>query len=93
AVIILLNTPLIIGYNIQRRLIDIGISTIVMKTNKVKKALSIANKKNFDYAIIIGEKEYASSMITIKNLSTGQQYQVSMNTLEKAIIEDILGIK
>ena len=90
AIIILLNVPLLIGYNIQKRLIDIGVTAAVMKTNKIKKALSLANKKNYDYAIIIGEKEYAQSMITIKNLLSGKQYQVPMNILEKTIVEDIL---
>lgn len=65
-IIILGNTPITIGYKIQERLSSIGISSWVFTTNKLRKALSIANKENMDFAIIIGEKEYREEKLIHK---------------------------
>ncbi|MCC6017853.1 MAG: histidine--tRNA ligase [Candidatus Verstraetearchaeota archaeon] len=44
----------------------------------LKKALSYANSRNFDYAIIIGSIEVKEGKITLKDLNKGEQYKVSI---------------
>jgi len=44
----------------------------------LKKALSYANSRNFDYAIIIGSIEVNEGKITLKDLNKGEQYKMSI---------------
>jgi len=60
---------------------DIPVEVEVMGRD-LKKALSYANARNFDYAIIIGSTEVKEEKITLKDLNKGEQYKVS---IEEAI--------
>jgi len=55
--------------------------------SKIKKLFSYANKKNFNYVIIIGEDEYNTQTITIKNLNTGNQINVENEKILNSIYE------
>lgn len=89
-VIVLEEVPLITGYEILNRLISIGVSGWVLRTKKIGKALSTASRKDIDYAIIIGKREYDSGKVTIKDMSTGEQVVVDISSLEKILVEKIL---
>lgn len=55
---------------------------IYFEDGKVKKKFGYADKLGVSYAIIIGEEEKEKSLVSVKNLKTGEQTQV---TLEEAI--------
>ncbi|MBD3187368.1 histidine--tRNA ligase [Candidatus Bathyarchaeota archaeon] len=61
-------------FKIQERFISAGIpSEINLMGGKVRRALSFASKKAFDFAIILGDKEAEQDMVTVKDLKTGDQ--------------------
>jgi histidyl-tRNA synthetase len=45
---------------------------------KLKKQLDYANAKKIAYAVIIGEEEMESKKLTLKNLTTGEQFKYSI---------------
>jgi len=52
---------------------------------KIKKQLDYANKKNFDYVVLIGEDEMNNDSFVLKNMSSGEQNSYKMNTIEDEI--------
>lgn len=89
-IIVLEKVPLIAGYKILSRLISIGVSGWVLRAKKIGKALSTASRKNVDYAIIIGKREYESGKVAVKDMNTGEQIVVDIDSLEKTLVEKIL---
>ena len=51
----------------------------------MKKRLMKANKVNASQAVIIGPDELSEGKVTIKNLDSGEQKTVDLNTIEKEI--------
>ncbi|WP_104697228.1 MULTISPECIES: histidine--tRNA ligase [unclassified Helicobacter] len=45
------------------------------EAHKLKKQLSYADQKGHEFAIIIGEREFQSKTITLKNMTTGMQLE------------------
>jgi len=52
------------------------------KISKIRKMLSLADKKNFAYVIILGEDEAKNNLITVKNLDTADQFQLPLSLFE-----------
>ena len=52
---------------------------------KIKKQLDYANKKNFDYVVLIGEDEMKNDLFILKNMSSGEQNSYKINTIEDQI--------
>ena len=52
---------------------------------KIKKQLDYANKKNFDFVILIGEEEVKNDSYILKNMSSGEQNSYKIDTLEDQI--------
>ena len=52
---------------------------------KIKKQLDYANKKNFDYVVLIGEDEMKNDSFILKNMSSGEQNSYKINTIEDQI--------
>ncbi|HMQ05971.1 MAG TPA: histidine--tRNA ligase [Saprospiraceae bacterium] len=48
---------------------------------KIQKQMKYANATGVPYIAIIGEKEYQSSLMTLKNMQTGQQSEVNRDQL------------
>jgi histidyl-tRNA synthetase len=48
---------------------------------KLNKQLEYANKKGISYAIIVGSDELQTQLLTVKNLSTGQQEKVPLSSI------------
>ena len=53
---------------------------------KINKQLNYANKKKIPFVVIIGEDEIKNKKITLKNMRTGKQDQISLSQLEKSIL-------
>ncbi len=52
---------------------------------KIKKQLDYANKKNFDFVVLIGEDEIKNDSFVLKNMTSGEQNSYKMNTIEAQI--------
>ncbi len=48
---------------------------------KLKKQLDYANSKKINYAVIIGEQEMESKILTLKNLISGEQLKLTMEEI------------
>ena len=59
-----------------------GISAEIFPDSvKMKKQMSYANAKQILYVALVGESEMASGQITLKNMDTGEQKQLSIHEL------------
>lgn len=59
-----------------------NINTLVeLNKRKVKKCFEYANKENIKYVIVIGSNEIESKTYTIKNMITGEQYNMNEEEL------------
>ena len=59
---------------VAQQLRKAGISTLVYPDKKrINKQLDFANNKEFSHAIVIGQDEMESAVLTMKNLSSGDQ--------------------
>lgn len=64
------------------RLRDKGIrAELYPDTARMKKQMTYANKRNIPYVALIGENEMKERVITLKEMSTGEQSQVDLDTL------------
>ena len=54
-----------------------GFSVERSADRKLKRALEVANKSGARYALILGDDEVASGMVSLKNMASGEQVQVS----------------
>jgi len=52
---------------------------------KIKKQLDYANKKNFDFVVLIGEDEIKNDSFVLKNMTSGEQNSYKMDTIEAQI--------
>lgn len=59
------------------------------KTTKIDKQFKFAEKKKFNLAVIIGEDEIKKGIVTLKNLVTRKQWQVSANKLVQEIKKNL----
>ena len=51
----------------------------------MKKQMSYANAKNIPFVALAGENEIQQGMVTLKNMSTGEQMMLTPADLVKAI--------
>jgi histidyl-tRNA synthetase len=68
------------GADIARKMRNKELSVLVYPDNKrINKQLDFANNKGFTHAIVIGQDEVESSLLTLKNLITGDQNKMSVD--------------
>jgi len=48
---------------------------------KMKKQMNYANKRNIPFVVLVGEEEMQSKSYTLKNMSSGEQFKVSLEEL------------
>ena len=73
------------------KLRDAGISSeLYPKSVKLKKQMSYANSKGIDYVIIVGENEMQSGILSVKNMKSGEQNNLSIKDLIKNILNEHL---
>ena len=76
------RTTLEYGFGVLRRLRASGIAAeIYPDIAKLKKQLEFANRKNIAHAIIIGEEEMTTGMLTIKDLNAGTQLKTTLSDI------------
>ncbi len=56
-------------------------SEIYPSAEKMKKQMNYANKKGVKYVLLAGESEIAESMVTVKNMESGEQTRVAISHL------------
>jgi histidyl-tRNA synthetase len=61
------------------------ISEIYPDPTKIKKQMSYANNKSFDFVVMYGENERKRGLISVKNMATGQQEDLSVNDFIKKL--------
>ena len=55
------------------------------KNVKIKKQLDYANKKNFDFVVLIGKDEIKNKSFVLKNMISGDQVSYKIDTIEEEI--------
>jgi histidyl-tRNA synthetase len=53
----------------------------------ITKNIEYASKLRIPYALIVGEKELAEGLLTLKNLKTGDEKKIKLTQLEHLKIE------
>ena len=48
---------------------------------KMKKQMNHANKRNIPFVVLVGEEELESESYTLKNMTTGEQFKLSLKEL------------
>ncbi|MDC7124182.1 MAG: histidine--tRNA ligase [Spirochaetales bacterium] len=71
-------------FNIAAKLRKAGINTeVFLEQKKMKNQFTFAERKNIPFAIIIGEDEYKENKVSVKNLETRENF--NMTNIEDAI--------
>lgn len=74
------------AYVITQKLRDLGYSVDIDLTNRhLRSQLEYANKMNFKYVIIIGEKERKENKITLRDMSRKIQKTITLNEISDYI--------
>ncbi len=66
---------------VKRILEEYGLSSTVIYGKKISKALSIADRKGYRFAVIVGRRELESGRVTLKDLRKGVQETVAIDVL------------
>ena len=61
-------------------------SELYPNNDKIKKQMNYANNKGVQFVVMIGEDEMKSAQLTVKNMSTGEQNEMSISELIKIIL-------
>ena len=68
-----------------KELISNGIKVDIVYLDKFKQMIKYADKQNTPYALIIGEDEVNKNIAKLKNMKTGDQEDVNVNTIVKKL--------
>ena len=71
-----LSYPIEVATNLRNKGINVE---IYLENKNMKKKMNYANKQNVPYAIIIGEDELNTNTVTLKNMITGEQKNISID--------------
>ena len=61
-------------------------SELYPNNDKIKKQMNYANNKGVQFVVMIGEDEMKSGQLTVKNMSNGEQNEMSISELIKIIL-------
>jgi len=76
--------------SLLKKLRDNGISAeLYPKADKMKKQMNYANNKGVKFVVLIGENEMDSSLLSVKNMQTGNQFTLSIEDFIKQNIQDV----
>lgn len=64
---------------------DINTELYLDETAKMEKQLKYANAKQIPYVIVIGPEEVEKNVVTLKNMETREQEQVSLETVKEKL--------
>ena len=74
------------------RMVDINVQTYAAD-GKFKNKMVYANKIGVPFVVVIGEDEFATQMVALKNMQTGEQEKCSMDALPQVLKEHLLSIE
>jgi len=75
---------------LSTRLREAGLAVIFdFAERKMKKAMSMASEAGARYAVIVGDNEIESGMYACKNLSTGEQKQLALDSIISLVKETV----
>ncbi len=86
AIISPMDTPLDYILNIKKLLEEYGLSSTIIASKRIGKGLSIASRKGYRYAVIIGSRELAENKVSVKDLETGVQESILVEYLPLYIL-------
>ena len=66
---------------LKNNLLNNSIKTELVYANNMKKKMNIANKIGVKYAIIVGEDEIKSNVLTVKNLDEGVESKIEIKVI------------
>lgn len=81
AIIGLKGVRLVDVLRVKRVLEEYGLPSTVIYGKRISKALSIADRKEYRFAVIIGKRELESGRVTLKDLKKGVQETVMVDAL------------
>jgi len=82
------------AFEIAQNLRKNGIPTeIELSGRKLKKILSYAHNLGVSYVILVGAREIAENKVTLKDMESGDQELIPLNTVTKLLLEKIEGGK
>ncbi|WP_456436167.1 histidine--tRNA ligase [Methanopyrus sp.] len=72
-------------WEIAAKLRELGwVVNVEVSGKHIRKALSLADSLEYNYAVIVGERELKEGYVSVKNLRTGVQEEVPLDKLERA---------
>jgi histidyl-tRNA synthetase len=78
------------AFKITQELRNSGISTDVeLADRKFKKILSFASKSGAKYVVLVGAREMEEGKVTIKDMESGDQEQISLEMVSKVLVNRI----
>jgi histidyl-tRNA synthetase len=78
-----ITEPLKIATNLRRK--SIKVETI-LENKPLKKKLNFANKRNFEFVVMVGEDEIRDQKFTLKNMKSGEQKKISIDEIADLIL-------
>ncbi len=79
-----------IAFTLMQKLRGAGISCeLFPKAGKLDKQIKYADKKNIQFAIVLGSKEIEKDIALVKTLATGHQESVPLSDLEVYLIQNM----
>jgi histidyl-tRNA synthetase len=82
------------AFEIAQNLRKNGVPTeIELSGRKLKKILSYAHNLGVSYVILVGAREIADNKVTLKDMESGDQELIPLNTVTKVLLEKIEGGK
>lgn len=90
AIIVFNEEPSVLlhAYTIARKLHTYGVPAKVIVGRKLSKALSLASREGYRYAVIIGPREVEENTLSVKDLEKGVQKTVEPADLLNYILQD-----
>lgn len=73
--------------NLANDLRNAGVNTVLYtEKDKVRKKLQFADRMGFEWVVIIGDKEVAESVVSLKNMNSGQSIEIARNEIIQHIL-------
>lgn len=79
------EAAIIKAFEIAETLRTAGATVIADRSGNLKKRLNRANKAGAKFAIILGDSELENGVVTLKNLDSGDQQEVSLDDLAHTV--------
>jgi histidyl-tRNA synthetase len=86
SVLVLRDVPISVGYRVLRQIPPV-FKSFVYRAKSLSKGLEYANKAGCDFVVIIGNVELKQGKVVVKNMKTGEQVLVDVNSLSQLLLK------